>query len=120
MIVALTLGNFRTRLLGLPAQSLIETFTQGLKIGFEHNAKIQRQVSGTPHSGKGMLCTVNLDINKTCVLFYTKMILWSGNKSYVLVKHFSPVQKNLVLFIFHGWCSDNFLQAGLYVSGTDL
>jgi len=39
----------------------------------------------------------------------------SGIKSFALVQHLSSVQKNLVLSIFHGWCSYNFLQAGLYV-----
>jgi len=117
--IALTLGHHRAWLLGLPAQSLRETSKQGRKIGFVVNAKIQKQVFGTPHSWKGMLCTFDSDINKRCVLLYTKIIFGYGTKSYVLVQQFSSLQKNQVLFTFHGWCSYNFRQTGLYVPGTD-
>ena len=94
--------------MGLPAQSLIKTFKER-KIGFEIDAKIQRKVFGTLYSRKGMFRTFDSDINKTSVLFYTKIIFRSGTKSYALVQHLSPVQKNVVLFIFHGWCSYDIL-----------
>ena len=100
MIVALTSKKFRARFLELPAQSLIETFAQKRKNGFEHNAKIRRQVSETLHSLKGMLWTFDLDMNKRCVLIYTPIIFRSGTRGYDLVQHLSPVHKNLVFDLF--------------------
>ena len=87
---------------------------------YRPGTNVHRLVCAVTHSRKGMLCTLNLDINKRCVPFYTKIIFRSGTKVYAVVQHLSQVQKNLVLLIFHGWCSYDFLQAGLYVPGTDL
>ena len=123
IFISLTSENRRTRLLGLPAQSLRFPRYEGRTIGFEVNAKIQKQVFGTPHSWKEILLHVPLsfdsDINKRCDLLYTKIIFRSGRKSYALVQHLFPVQKNLVFHTFHGWCSYNFRQAGSNVPGTD-
>jgi len=109
IFISLTSENRRTRLLGLPAQSLRFPRYEGRTIGFEVNAKIQKKVFGTPHSWKAILLHVPLsfdsDINKRCDLFYTKIIFRSGRKSYALVQHLFPVHQNLVFRTFHGWCS---------------
>ena len=47
-----------------------------------------------------MLCTFNLDVNKRCVLFCTKLIFRSGTKSWALIQHLSPVQKKSSFIYF--------------------